>query len=234
MSSRSWISSLRQALRSPAERATKIAIVGVGNELRGDDGAGPAVVQALRAMSHIHQSSSEAQSASQQILILDAGPAPENYTGPLRRFRPAFVLIIDAAEMGEAPGTVRWLSWKETSGIGVATHALPLHVFATYLCAGLDCDVALLGIQPANTEIGAAHSASVQKAVRKVIRVLASELDKHIGLTTDEQGEHDDKSQHSAIRTGLHCGHREEDGPGDSVGWLSKRQKSKTPGRGFV
>lgn len=177
MSNRSWIGSLRQALRSPAERAAKIAIVGVGHALRGDDGAGTAVVRALSAMSHIHQSSSVAASAGQQILILDAGPAPENYTGPLRRFRPDLVLIIDAAEMGEAPGVVRWLSWKETSGIGVATHALPLHVFATYLCADLDCDVALLGIQPATTEIGVALTASVQKAVRNVIRVLASELE---------------------------------------------------------
>lgn len=174
MSNRSWISSLRQALRSPAERAAKIAIVGVGNELRGDDGAGTAVVRALAAMTGIHQSPGE---AGQQILILDAGPAPENYTGPLRRFRPDLVLIIDAAEMGEAPGAVRWLSWKETSGIGVATHALPLHVFATYLCAGLGCDVALLGIQPANTDISVALSASARKAVRKVTRVLASELE---------------------------------------------------------
>ena len=41
------------------------------------------------------------------FLCLSAGAAPENCTGLLRRFRPDLVLLVDAAEMGEAAGAVR-------------------------------------------------------------------------------------------------------------------------------
>ncbi len=180
MSNWRWIKSLRQTLRSlaPPDQPARVAILGVGHELRGDDGAGPAVAQALRAFDHTLQFPSDQANGERRItsLIIDVGPAPENFTGSLRRFRPDLVLIVDAAEMGERPGTVRWLSWQETTGIGVATHALPVHVLATYLSADLGCDLALIGIQPNNTAFGSTLSPRMQRAVGNVAKALAGEL----------------------------------------------------------
>lgn len=139
-----------------------MAFVGVGHELRGDDAAGVAAIRALRAQ--LPQSS--------ERLLVDAGSAPENCTGLLRRFSPDVVVFIDAAQMNEPPGTVRWLALADTSGLSASTHTLPLYVLAQYLVAELDCEIGLIGIQPANTMAGAALSPPVQASVTALVSEL--------------------------------------------------------------
>lgn len=143
-----------------------MAVVGVGHEWRGDDAAGLAVARAL-------QPPAEGDGRAPWLAI-EAGPAPENCTGPLRRFGPDLVLLVDAARMGEPPGTVRWLDWRAAGGFGASTHTLPLSMLARYLTAELGCVVALLGIQPADLGAGASLSPPVRQAVDRVARALAA------------------------------------------------------------
>jgi hydrogenase 3 maturation protease len=165
-----------------ADRPLRIAVVGIGHELRGDDAAGIAVACALQAWTAdggpqtAERSVCRPPSAVCRLLVINAGPAPENHTGPLRRFKPDLVLLVDAAQIGEAPGTVRYLAWQATTGLSASTHTLPPYVFANYLTASLGCEVALLGIQPADTSIGAPFSPAVRQAVEVVAQVLADAL----------------------------------------------------------
>jgi hydrogenase 3 maturation protease len=108
--------------------------------------------------------------------VLEGGLAPENLTGAIRRFAPDLVLLVDAAEMGEPAGAVRWLSWQDTTGVSAATHALPPYMVAQFLASELDCEVALIGIQPQETAFGASLSPPVQRAVRTVTRGLTALL----------------------------------------------------------
>lgn len=135
----SWRSSLSRAYKTLGEQRTaaRVAFVGVGNALRADDAVGGEVARAL--LPHFEE--------RDDVLVIDAGVAPENQTGPLRAFQPDLVVFIDAADMGEAAGTIRWLDWRETIGMSASTHTLPLHVLAKFLTADLGCEVALLGIQ---------------------------------------------------------------------------------------
>lgn len=139
----------------PSPRPARVAIVGVGNELNGDDGAGVRVVRQLGAR----------LTATPGVLLIDGGTAPENYTGPIRRFRPDLVVEIDAADQGEPPGTVAWVDWREADGLSASTHTLPPSVLAKFLVADLGCEVALLGIQPANLGLGEPMSPAVERAV---------------------------------------------------------------------
>lgn len=139
-----------------------MAIVGIGHELRGDDAAGPEIVRALQAR----------LAGREFIALIDAGPAPENVTGAIRKHQPVFTLLVDAAEMSEPPGTVRWLDWRDTDGFSAAGHTLPLSVLAGYLEAELGCEVGLLGIQPASAEFGAPLSPAVQAAVDEIVEAL--------------------------------------------------------------
>jgi hydrogenase 3 maturation protease len=164
MSNSSWKKSLNQALlTSPDSGASiepvRLAIMGVGNELNGDDAAGVAVVRALN----------EALAGQPRLLLIEAGLAPENFTGPLRRFAPNLVLIVDAANMGDEPGSVRWVDWQDTDGLSASTHSLPPSVLATYLIHELGCQVALLGIQAQQVEFGEPVSTPVQRAVVEVV-----------------------------------------------------------------
>ena len=168
MSSASWQDHLRQtiALVQRSKQPPRVAVVGIGHELCGDDGAGIAVARGLQ----------QRQCEGDRILVIDAGPSPENSSGLLRRFAPDLVLLVDAAQVDAAPGTVCWLDWRDTLGFGASTHTLPLRIYATYLTAELGCEVAMLGIQPAVLTVDSPLSPLVKTAVATVAKALVKEL----------------------------------------------------------
>lgn len=176
-----------------ADRPTRVAIVGIGNELSGDDAAGIAVTRALHSKLRNHP-------MAPSFSIIEAGTAPENITATLRRFDADLVVLVDAAQMDQAPGTVRWCDAESAEGFGASTHTLPLNLFALYLQSEIGCEVKLLGIQPAHSSIKSfipersLHlSAPVQRATRQVVletaRILTSLTrfgrSKHIVLTLE-------------------------------------------------
>jgi hydrogenase 3 maturation protease len=139
----------------PAPRPARVAVLGVGNDINGDDGAGVCAVRILRAMSP----------APADVLLVEAGTAPESYTGPLRRFKPDLIIEIDAAALDEGAGAVAWLDWRQADGLSASTHTLPPSVLATFLEADIDCEVRIIGIQPEGLAMGAGLSPAVAAAV---------------------------------------------------------------------
>ena len=163
MSPSSWQASLRILLnRQTAE--TRVAIVGIGNTLRSDDAAGVLVVRALTEFRLFRDRES--------VLVVDAGHAPENGTSILRRFEPDIVLLIDAVDTGEAPGSIRWVEMDEIEGMSASTHSMPLSMLASYLNWELKCEVTLLGIQLKSNEVGETLSAEAARAVEEIVEVL--------------------------------------------------------------
>jgi hydrogenase 3 maturation protease len=147
---------------------TRLAILGIGSELRCDDAAG--VMVARRLMSRLPE--------RPNLLILDTGAVPESFTGPVRRFDPEIVLLVDAADMGLEPGGVGVVEWHEAGGLSASTHTLPVPVVAQYLQSELNCRVFLVGLQPHKLEFlekmtPAGHQA-VETAVNGLIRWLKS------------------------------------------------------------
>ena len=136
--------------------------VGGGRAGRRGDGAGPALCTALQILGGSHP----------DRLVVDAGTAPENVTGLLRRFGPDVVVLVDAADMSRRPGAVRWLERGCTLGCSASTHTLPLEMLATYLRQSLGCDVRLLGIQPAVIGEEGPLSAPVRRTVERLARRL--------------------------------------------------------------
>jgi hydrogenase 3 maturation protease len=107
-------------------------------------------------------------------LIIEAGPAPEAFTGQLRRFDPDLVLLIDAAQMDLPPGAIRAIDWQGAIGLSASTHTLPLSVIARYVADELGCEVLLIGIQPQANEFDAPLSAPVRRAVDELTAGLSS------------------------------------------------------------
>lgn len=149
-------------------------MVGIGNELNGDDAAGIAVVRALESELKTH-----AQTPS--VCIVQAGTVPENFTGTLRRFHPDLVILVDAAQMDSVPGTIRWYDSESAAGFSASTHTLPLNLFALYLQSEIGCEVKLLGIQPGYDSVLSIEpgtslhlSAPVQEATRQIVSEISS------------------------------------------------------------
>jgi hydrogenase 3 maturation protease len=130
-----------------------LVVVGVGQPLRGDDGAGPAVARRLVVL------------ANASLRVVDAAHAPENCLGPIVRFRPDAILFIDAARGGLAPGALTWLRPDEADSRGGSTHALSLEMLAGYLSAETGAAVHVLGIEPGEMAFGEGLSPAVEAAV---------------------------------------------------------------------
>jgi hydrogenase 3 maturation protease len=139
-------------------------VVGVGSTLRSDDAAGLHIALALRAL------------ALPNVFVLLGDTAPENVTGEVRRARPTHVLFVDAADLGESPGSVRLLDAAEVGGMSSSTHTLPLGVIADYLTRELGCRVLFLGLQPKSVAFGEGLSHEVSSAVAETTRALACAL----------------------------------------------------------
>ena len=140
--------------------------MGIGTELRADDAAGMLVVRRLLKY--------DCACNEALIRVIPAGPAPENSTWELRGFEPHLILLVDGAAMREIAGTVRWIAMEDISGLSASTHSLPLSILASYLTQEFDCQVALLGIQPASNDVGGPVSLEVLEAVEEIVTELSA------------------------------------------------------------
>jgi hydrogenase 3 maturation protease len=144
----------------------------VGAELRGDDAAG------LLAAGKLKRSLS-AKAKLPKTKVFLGGTAPENLTGPIKAFRPSHVIVIDAAEMGQAPGSVRVIDPQTIADAGsFSTHNLPLNVLTEYLRTALDCRIVIVAIQPARWEWGQSCSPEVSAAAGTVAKGILQGLEK--------------------------------------------------------
>jgi hydrogenase 3 maturation protease len=166
MSNKSWQERLRAELQQLSETRplARLAVIGIGHELCGDDAVGVHIASRLHSL----------LPDDERLLAVEAGPAPENFTGVLRRYKPDLILMIDAAVLDDLPGTVRWLDWKQADGFSASTHTLPIHLVASYLSEELHCEVALIGIQPEQTFADVPLTPLVRKAARKIVRLLVN------------------------------------------------------------
>lgn len=136
--------------------------MGVGNELNGDDGAGMAVVRAAK----------RSLGTVDTVLWIEAGPTPESFSGPVCRFKPDLLLVIDAARLDLRPGQIAWVQLEEIDGVSAFTHGLPLSLLAGYIIAETGCQFGMLGIQVEQTGFGQPVSAPVVRAVERVTEAL--------------------------------------------------------------
>ena len=132
--------------------------------MRSDDAAGILVARALTR--------GECATHADRLLIVEAGHAPENRTGELRKFSPDLVIIIDAADLGAKPGTIQWIPEEAIDGMSTSTHTLPLSMLARYLVLELHCTVKLLGIQPVSNDVGEKVRPQVLQAVDEIVEEL--------------------------------------------------------------
>jgi hydrogenase 3 maturation protease len=132
-------------------------LMGIGNSLREDDGAGPAVARLLQTA---------------DWTSLDCGTVPENFTGIVRRARPTHLVLVDAADMGLPPGSVRRIPLARLADIGLGTHALSLEQLARFLRDAVGT-ITLIGIQPERRGDGTGLTPRVRAAVEQTARQLA-------------------------------------------------------------
>ena len=152
----SWQQRLTQAFTD----AQKIAILGIGNDLKADDGIGPYIIDQLQNQTPAH------------IELINASTVPENFISHLLESRPHLILLIDAALMQAEPGTIKLIDKDTIGGVAFSSHQLPLTFFIEYLENNITTTVLILGIQPLTDEFTLPLSEPVQQAANEIITTL--------------------------------------------------------------
>ncbi|MFH1022744.1 MAG: hydrogenase maturation protease [Planctomycetota bacterium] len=133
-------------------------ILGVGNRLRGDDGAGCHLIDRI--------------SDTGRVRCIDGGCAPENHIERVATMRPGVVWLVDAVDFGGRPGELRVFPPERMGGDALSTHAGSLRLCCEYLRSRAEIPVVLIGIQPESVVLGRALSAPVSRAVERLAGIL--------------------------------------------------------------
>jgi len=145
-------------------------VIGIGNTMRRDDGAGHAVVRAIRA------------SAPDVPVLLAGGDG----AALLEAWRGAqLVIVVDAIRSGAAPGTVHRFDAavsplpRTLSSTSTHVFGLPDAVELSRTLGTLPQRLIVYGIEGAEFAAGEGLSAQVQDAVPRAAAGVLAELERH-------------------------------------------------------
>ena len=130
-------------------------VLGIGNRLRGDDGAGSIIADLVK-------------NKNKSLISIDSGTTPENHIGKIVKINPDRVILIDTANFNGKPGEYKIIKEEDIDYRGFSTHTLPISMIVEQLkLAGIK-DISLIGIQPENTTFGHSISCTVDKAITEI------------------------------------------------------------------
>ncbi|UOE74810.1 hydrogenase maturation peptidase HycI [Parageobacillus thermoglucosidasius] len=138
----------------------KRLVITVGNEMMGDDGAGPLLARLLE------------RNRIPGWEVIDGGVVPENYFHRVRDMKPEVAVVVDACDMNLKAGSVRLISENDIADEWIlSTHRLPLSFFISAL-KELVPEVYFIGIQPSIVAFGVPVSPEIRQAVEMVYQKL--------------------------------------------------------------
>lgn len=144
-------------------------ILGLGNPLRGDDGIGPAVVEALQKIA-----------LPPEVEVVDGGTAGLGLLQTIADRRR--LLVVDAADMGLPPGTVRQVrpaACRPIEHTTLSPHELgfaDLLALAERLGMAPE-EVQILVVQPRRTGYGQDLSPTVRDRLPQIIETLMAQIE---------------------------------------------------------
>ena len=145
-----------------APRAASTVVLGLGNVIHSDDGAGVHAVQRLK----------EEPDVPQDIALIEGGTLGLEVLPYL--WDAVRILVLDAVDLGQPAGTVVCLTGDEIRSLrrSGSVHLVGLAdlLGALQLVANPPQEIVLLGVQPASTEWGTELSQEVQVAIPQLVR----------------------------------------------------------------
>jgi hydrogenase 3 maturation protease len=153
--------SIKDKLEKWFANAENVVIAGIGNPIRTDDFVGVKIVQDLT------------RKVSKKVHLIECETVPESFMQEIVDLKPSHVLLIDAAVLGLKPGETRLVFPKQVANFpAVTTHVLPLRIFCEYITKMAEAKIALLLVEPENTEFGDGLTIMVQAAAEKITKIL--------------------------------------------------------------
>jgi hydrogenase 3 maturation protease len=163
------VRNLAANLKKKLHNAKKVAVLGVGSDLRGDDVAGLLATQQI-------ETAIKSKTTLPEVRVFIGATAPENLTGEIKRFQPTHLIVIDAAEFNKEPGHIEIMEPETIGGATFCTHALPLKVIVAYLLDSFKFQAIIIGIQPKTLTFGAQPTKEVVAAAKDLAETITKLL----------------------------------------------------------
>ena len=156
------IMSFESQLEGFLSNSEKLIVLGVGNDLKCDDGVGPFIIKRLK----------EEDIEDENLIFINAETVPENFTGKLRKENPTNIIIVDAGLMNGNLGDTQIVDKDDFSNIGISTHSMSLSYFVKYLEKDNDFKIIFVGIEPESLDYGENLTENVEKTAFDFINIL--------------------------------------------------------------
>jgi hydrogenase 3 maturation protease len=158
---------IEDELRDFIRGAKKIAILGIGNDLRSDDGLGLYIIERLSI-------------DDPRVMIENVGSVPEGFARNLAEFGAERVIMVDAADMMKPPGHTELVTKDRIGGINISTHSMPLSFLMMYLEQETGGKTVLIGIQPKSIQFGEGLTPEIQAVVDTIIKTLERVVNEYL------------------------------------------------------
>jgi hydrogenase 3 maturation protease len=153
--------SVQDTLEEWITDAGKVVVAGIGNPIRRDDFVGVKIVQDLEGK------------VSKNVSLIECETVPESFMQEIVDLKPSHVLLVDAAILDLEPGETRLVFPDQMTDFpAITTHVLPLRIFCEYVTKMAEAKIALLLIEPENTEFGEGLTPILQAAAEKITKIL--------------------------------------------------------------
>jgi hydrogenase 3 maturation protease len=153
--------SVQDALEKWFAGAEKVVVAGIGNPIRRDDFVGVKIVQDLQGK------------VPKNVCLIECETVPESFMQEIVDLKPSRVLLIDAAMLELKPGETRLVFPEQITNFpAITTHVLPLRIFCEYITKMAEAKIALLLVEPEDTEFGEGLTPTVQAAAEKITQIL--------------------------------------------------------------
>ena len=158
----------------------RIAVIGIGNVLTGDDAVGPHVVRVFEAR----------YAVPADVQVMDAGTPGYDLTAFVAGLEG--LVLVDAVKARAAPGALRVYGKEELLGkspvLAVSPHEPGVReaLLNAEFMGVAPAVVRLVGVVPANVETGIALSAEVRAAIPEAVAQVARELEA-LGVAVTER-----------------------------------------------
>ncbi len=135
---------------------TDAVIIGVGNDISGDDAFGPKLAERLKA------------SFGERCIV--GGLAPENWLGKIIDMAPSTLIIADAVTFDGEPGEIRIYKPEDLVRELPATHGPGFGPLVQYLRKLLpEIEIYILAVQPEATGLMLPMSLPAEDAIDKIV-----------------------------------------------------------------
>jgi len=138
----------------------KVLFVGIGNEMQGDDGAGPYFIK-------------KAANSIKKYSFFNVKETPENYLNKIVSHNPDTVIFVDAVDFNSEAGTFKIFSIEEIVNSSISTHNTSLKMIVNFIKSyKKELKIFLIGIKPKTINFNQCLSIEVKNGIKKLLKII--------------------------------------------------------------